>query len=58
MERTAALRRRRGARVDQIGNGFGLRDVDLAVQKGALAELARPRHAASELEQRAAAADP
>ena len=43
-------RGRRCTRADQIGHGFGLRDVHLAVQKGALAELARPRHPATELE--------
>src|SRR5208282_3922552 len=40
--------RRRRARVDQVGNGLSLRNVDLTVQKRTLAELARPRHAASE----------
>jgi hypothetical protein len=34
-----------GAGVDQVGNGLGLRQVDLAVEKGALAELARLGHA-------------
>ena len=43
-------RGRRGAGIDQIGDRLGLRDVDLAVQEGALAELARPRRAAAELE--------
>ena len=51
-------RRGRGAGIDQIGNGFGLRNIDLAVQEGALAELAGPRHAAAEFEQRAAAPGP
>ena len=51
MERTAARAAAAAAGVDQIRDGFGLRDVDLAVQKGALAEFAGPRHAAAELEQ-------
>jgi hypothetical protein len=40
-----------GAGVDQVGNRFGLRDVDFAVQEGALRELAGPRQAAAEFEQ-------
>jgi hypothetical protein len=36
-------RRRLGAGVDQVGNGLGLRQVDLVVEKGALGELAGPR---------------
>ena len=34
-----------GAGVDQVGNGLGLRQIHLAVQKCALAEFAGPRHA-------------
>ena len=34
-----------GAGVDQIGHGFGLRQIHLAVQKSPLAEFARPGHA-------------
>src|SRR6202021_3455427 len=40
-----------GAGVDEIGNRFGLRDVDLAVQEGAFAEFSGTRHAAAEFEQ-------
>ena len=32
-----------GAGVDQVGHGFGLRQVELAVQKGAFGEFAGPR---------------
>ena len=35
-------RRRLGARVDQVGDGLGLREVELVVEEGALGELARP----------------
>jgi hypothetical protein len=42
-----------GAGVDQIGHRLRLRDVHLAVQEGALAELPRPRGAAAELERTA-----
>jgi hypothetical protein len=34
-----------GAGIDQVGNRFGLRQVDLVVQKSALRKLARLRHA-------------
>ncbi len=44
-------RRRRAAGVDEISDGFGLGNIDLAVQKGAFAEFARPGHAAAQLEQ-------
>jgi hypothetical protein len=38
-------RRGFGARVDEIGHGLGLRQVELVVEKGALGELARPGQA-------------
>ena len=40
-----AARRGLGARIDQVGDGFGLRQVDLVVEEGALGELARLGHA-------------
>ena len=50
IERTAALAAAARARVDQVGDRFGLRNIHLAVAKGPFAELARPSHAAPELE--------
>ena len=40
-----AFGRRFGAGIDQVGNRFGLGQVELVVQKGTLAELARLGHA-------------
>ena len=58
IDRTAARAAWRRAAVDQIGDRFGLSEIDLVVQKGALAEFARPRHAAAEFETRVQAAYP
>jgi len=41
----------RGAGIDEIGDRFGLGDVDLAVEKCPFAELAGPRHAAAKFEE-------
>jgi hypothetical protein len=40
-ERAGGARRRFGAGVDQVGHGLGLRQVELAVEEGALGEFAR-----------------
>ena len=41
-ERAGRARGRLGARIDQVGDGLGLRQVELVVEEGALGELARP----------------
>ena len=41
----------RGAGIDQIGDGLGLRDVHLAVQECAFGEFAGPRPQAAEFQQ-------
>ena len=43
-------RRGRRRRVDEVGDALGLREVELAVEKRALRELARPREARAELD--------
>jgi len=51
MERTAARAAAVVPGIDQVGDGFRLRDVDFAVQEGALTEFARSCHAAPQFEQ-------
>ena len=41
------------AGIDEIRDGFGLREIDLVVEKRALREFAGPRAARAELQQRA-----
>ena len=41
------------AGIDEVGDGFGLRQVDLVVVKGALGEFARARAARAELQRSA-----
>ena len=40
-----------GSGIDQVGDGFGLRQIELAIKVGALRELARLRASRAELEQ-------
>ena len=51
MERTAARAAAVGSGIDQIGDGFRLNYVHLAVQERALAEFARPGHPAPKVQQ-------
>ena len=52
MERTAARAAAVGAGIDEVGDRLGLRDIDFAVEEGALAEFARPSQPAAERQQR------
>jgi hypothetical protein len=49
-ERNGRARRRRGSRFDQVGDRFGLNQVQLVIEKCALRELAGLRHPRTQLQ--------